>query len=172
MRYHAHMRPLALLLLLLPVTYSQSTKLPAFKEFATVEAFSGKPAAPVLRTPDQRMFRTMIREGAAKGPNFAGHYSIADWGCGAGCVTIVVVDAKDGRIYDAPFKDLSWSLVKYEGKIASNTPEFEPLEFYTDSRLLIARGCPEDENCASYFYEWVAPKFRLIRKVAATPIPQ
>jgi hypothetical protein len=47
-----------------------------------------------------------------------------------------------------------------------------PLEFYTDSRLLIARGCPGGENCASYFYEWVAPKFKLIRKVDAVPIPQ
>ena len=165
------MRPLALLLLRLPATYSQSPKLPTFKDFATAEVFSGKAAAPVLRTANQRMFRTMIRQGAAKGPNFAGHYTIADWGCGAGCVSIAVADAKDGRVYDAPFQALSWSLVKYEDKIASNAPEFAPLEFHSDSRLLIARGCPEDEHCASYFYEWAPPKFKLVRKVDATPMP-
>lgn len=170
------MRPkmlrLASLLLLACGMYPQSPQLPSFKQFPAVEVFSGKPAAPVLRTPNQRLFRTMIRQGAAKGPNFAGHYTIADWGCGAGCVSIAVVDAKDGRVFDGPFQGLSWSLVKYEGKYPSNIPEFVPLEFYTDSRLLVARGCPEDENCASYFYEWVAPKFKLIRKVGAVPIPQ
>jgi hypothetical protein len=109
------MRPktlrLASLLLVVPGIYSQGPKLPSFKEFATAEVFSGKPAAPVLRTPNQRLFRTMIRQGAAKGPNFAGHYSIADWGSGAGCVSIAVVDAKDGRVFDGPFEDMGWSPV-------------------------------------------------------------
>ena len=166
------MRFLAILLVLVTGIHPQSPKLPSFKEFQAAEGFSGKPAAPVLRTPNQRLFRTMIRQGAATGPNFAGHYTIADWGCGAGCVSIAVADAKDGRVYDGPFQALSWSMVKYEGKYPANTPEFVPLEFYTDSRLLIARGCPEEENCGSYFYEWVAPKFKLIRKVEAVPIPQ
>jgi len=166
------LRPLAILSLLVSAIYPQSSKLPSFKQFATAEAFSGKPAPPVLRTPNHHLFRTMIRLGAAKGPNFAAHYTIADWGCGAGCVSIVVVDAKDGRIYDGPFEDLGWSPVTYEGKYPSNVPEFVPLEFYTDSRLLIVRGCPGGENCASYFYEWVAPKFKLIRKVNGVPIPQ
>jgi hypothetical protein len=91
------MRFLAILLVLVTGIHPQSPKLPSFKEFQAAEGFSGKPAAPVLRTPNQRLFRTMIRQGAATGPNFAGHYTIADWGCGAGCVSIAVADAKDGR---------------------------------------------------------------------------
>ena len=37
-----------------------------------------------------------------------------------------------------------------------------PLAYKLDSRLLIARGCPEEENCGSYFYEWTGTKFKLI----------
>jgi len=151
---------------------SQSGKLPSFSDYPATETFSGKPAAPLFQTAGQRKFRTMIREGAAKGPNFAGRYTIADWGCGAGCVSIAVIDAKDGKVYDGPFQVLSWAMFTYEGKYKSNTPEFAPLDFDKGSRLLIARGCPEEETCASYFYEWVAPRFKLIRKVEATPILQ
>jgi hypothetical protein len=164
--------PLALLLSLVPAIYSQSPPIPSFAQFPAAPIFKGKPALPVLKTPNQRRFRTMIREGAAKGPNFAGHYTIADWGCGAGCVSIAVIEAKDGAVYDGPFQVLSWAMYKYEGQYPSNTPEFVPLDFHTESRLLIARGCPEEDNCASYFYEWVSPKFKLIRKMEATPIPQ
>ena len=169
---HLRIKPLALLPLAVSAIYSQSAPWPSFHQFRIAEVFSRKPAAPILRTPNQRRFRTMIREGAAKGPNFAGHYTIADWGCGAGCVSIAVVDAKDGTVCDGPFQVLSWAMFKYEGQYSSNTPEFVPLDFHIDSRLLIARGCPEEEKCASYFYEWVAPRFKLLRKVDATPIPQ
>ena len=47
---------------------------------------------PKLTTPEQRRFRTAIRQAAAKGPNFAGHFTIAAWGCGTGCIQFVVVD--------------------------------------------------------------------------------
>jgi hypothetical protein len=149
-----------------------SVQLPKFGDYQVTEIFKGPPAPPQLRRPADRLFRTKIREGAAKGPNFAGHYTIADWGCGAGCVSIAIVDAKDGRIHDAPFTALEWGmpLLKYEGKYAPNLDGFEPLQYKLESRLLIARGCPEEENCASYFYEWTGSKFKLIRKVAALSV--
>jgi len=148
----------------------QPAKFPTFQEYPAGEAFSGKPAAPILKTANQRMFRTMIRQGAAKGPNFAGRFTVAEWGCGGGCASIAVIDARDGTVYDGPFQSLSWSLFKYEGQYAANANDFAQLEYRKDSRLLIARGCPEDENCASYFYEWAPPKFKLLRKVPATPL--
>jgi len=140
---------------------------PAFEQFRVSETFSGKPAPPVLRTAADREFRTRIREGAPEGPNFAGHYTIVQWGCGAGCVSMALVDAKDGRIYPSPFKVLSWIMAEYESKLASNDDKFEPLMFQTNSRLLIARGCPEEDHCASYFYEWTGTKFNLLRKIPA-----
>lgn len=128
--------------------------LASFQNFPVNETFSGKPAAPILRTRNQRTFRTVIREAAAKGPNFAGHYTIAQWGCGGGCVSMAVIDAKSGRVTDGPFKIMT---------VQGSSDGREPLDFRIDSRLLIARGCPEEKNCASYFYEWTGTRFRLIR---------
>ena len=109
----------------------------------------------------------MIREGAAKGPNFAGHFTIADWGCGAGCVSIAVIDAKDGKVYSGPFQVLSWAMFKYEGRYSSNTPEFVPLDFHPDSRLLIARGCPGGSQLRVTYFCTSGRRleFKLIRKV-------
>src|SRR5208282_3369622 len=125
----------------------------------------GKPAPPKLIRPEDRLFRTRIREGASKGPNFAGHYTIAEWGCGSGCISIALVDAADGTVFKVPFDVLGWGmpLMEYEGRYAPNREGFAPLSYRLDSRLLIVRGCPEDQNCASYFYEWKGPQFKLIR---------
>ena len=138
-------------------------QLPRFEDYPVTDIYKGPPAPPKLRCPGDRLFRTRIREGAAKGPNFAGHYTIADWGCGAGCVSVAIVDAKDGRICDAPFQALAWGVPMMKDSV-------EPLAYKLDSRLLIVRGCPEEETCGSYFYEWTGTRFKLIRKVGAVSV--
>ena len=40
---------------------------PRFEEYRATEIFKGQPAAPVLTTSEQRMFRTRIREGVRNG---------------------------------------------------------------------------------------------------------
>jgi hypothetical protein len=146
----------------LTAVLAAQTSLPSFDRYpAAGPKFSGKPAPPVLKTAYERNFRTAIRDAAARGPNFAGHYTIAEWGCGAGCVSIVVVDAVNGAIHDGPFRNLSPS---------SDDPNIQPLEYRLPSRLLIARGCPEETACASYFWEWTGSAFSLVRKVPSTPL--
>ena len=54
-----------------------------------------------------------------------------------------------------------------EGKYSSDQDEFQPLDFRLESSLLIVRGCPEEKNCASYFYEWTGSLFKLVQKAAA-----
>src|SRR5713226_8033300 len=111
-----------LLLLFTTMSLAQNNALPAFEQFGVTEVFKGKPVAPQIRTPSQRMFRTMIREGAAKGPNFAGHYTIAEWGCGSSCVSIAIIDAKDGSVYDGPFGFLGFGMpLKYEERYSPTT---------------------------------------------------
>jgi hypothetical protein len=133
-----------------------------FEQFPAGEIFKGAPARPVLKTAGQRQFRTVIREAAGKGANFAGHYTIAQWGCGAGCISIALIDAKKGTVYDGPFAVLGWGWPQFgEGS--------EPLSFRADSRLLIVRGCPEEKNCGAYFYEWTGSSLKLIRKAPAGP---
>jgi hypothetical protein len=133
---------------------------PTFEQYKVSEKFTGKPAAPVLRTKMQRTFRTMIRDAVQNGVNFAGHYTLAEWGCGAGCVSMAVVDDKTGATFDGPFKLLGFDLsYDYGGE--------EQLEFRLDSRLIVVRGCPEEKDCGTYHYEWADGKFKLLRKTPA-----
>jgi hypothetical protein len=150
-------------------TQNSARGYPTFNEYPAGKIFKGKPAPLKLDQPGDRLFRTKIREGAAAGPNFAGHLSIAEWGCGTSCVSIAVVDAETGKIYSGPFGILGYgSALTYADVVESN---YEPLSYSLNSRLLIVRGCPEDANCASYFYEWRGSSFRLLRKIPAAPIP-
>jgi hypothetical protein len=45
-----------------------------------------------------QLYRTKIREGAARGPNFAGSYTVITWGCGTSCQILAVVDARTGQL--------------------------------------------------------------------------
>jgi len=79
-------------------------KRPRFEDYPVRDRFTGRPAKVNLNShPKARLFRTMLREGAKPGPNFAGHYTIVHWGCGSDCRMIAVVDARNGRVYFAPF---------------------------------------------------------------------
>ena len=132
-------------------------QIPTFGDFRTPEIFKGQAAKPVLRTARQKRFATQIRRQATLPANFGGHYKIAQWGCGSQCVSIAIVDLKTGGVYNGPFLILGYGIpYKYEG--GDDELQYEP-----SSRLLIARGCPEDKNCGTYYYEWKDDHFNQIR---------
>lgn len=73
------------------------------RKYPATERFQGKPAAVNLAShKDARTFRTRLREGAATGPNFAGHMTVILWGCGTSCQQVALVDARNGRVYFGP----------------------------------------------------------------------
>lgn len=43
-------------------------------------------------------FKTAINEAVEAGPNFAGKYAVAQWGCGTGCQGHAVVNVESGKI--------------------------------------------------------------------------
>jgi hypothetical protein len=155
--------------MLIMVAAAAQEQLPRFEDYRAAEIFKGKPAAPVLRTSDDRMFRTRIRRGAAEGPNFAGYLTIVVWGCGAGCIGAVVVDARNGKIHGMPFGAVAMSFMRYADGSTETDESFKRIEYKLDSRMLLIRGCPEQTNCGSYYYEWTGSAFRLIRKIPAAP---
>ena len=58
--------------------------------------------------PKAELYRTLITEKYNKlDVNFASYYVITTWGCGSGCVTGVMVDARDGVVYSMP-EDKDW----------------------------------------------------------------
>jgi hypothetical protein len=123
--------------------------------------FTGVLVDPKFATPGQRRFRTVIRDWARKGPNFAGHYAIAEWGCGTGCVQMAVVDLQSGDVYDGPFGVLP----RVSLCLGANTDEDNTGTFYRrDSSLFIVRGCPNFANCGTFYYDWTGTQFKLLRK--------
>ncbi len=85
-------------------SYAQS-KIPRFDQYPVFKKFFGKPASVNLRShPMARKYRTMLRQAVREdGINFAGHYIATTWGCGTQCQYVAIIDARNGKVYFAPF---------------------------------------------------------------------
>jgi hypothetical protein len=111
-------------------------------------------------------FRTRLREGAEKGVNFAGHYTLVAWGCGTGCLDVGIIDAKTGMVYFP--KELGGLGVWF----FSDNPDDEALQFKPNSRLLMLSGFPASEGNSDnpktglYYYEWTGTRLKLVKFVA------
>ncbi len=172
---------LAIMILLVPDVSLRGQHLniqkaiPRFEDYQVEASFHGKPAEPIV--PRRHAFRSRIVEGARKGPNCGGHYTIIEWGCGSGCVSFVIVDAVSGRLYyPIPFSALA---LPYQGTASGR--DYRGLEYHLNSALLIADGCPEDsetgesgergKNCGTRYYKWEQNRFVLIASLAAPSAP-
>lgn len=113
---------------------------PRFSDFPAEGAFHGKSAPADLKGGGAtREFRTRLREGAAAGPNFAGHYTVVSWGCGGGCGDWAIIDAQSGKVhFAATLRDVSLASVAPE--------EDEFLRFTRDSALLAVLGAPNEDE--------------------------
>jgi hypothetical protein len=145
---------------------SSAAKQPQFKDYPVDGTFSGVPSPPIFRTPGQRMFRNVIKDGLKKGPNFAGRFTVAEWGCGTGCVSIAVVDNYSGAVYDGPVGSLPHAAI-YLGPPPD--PSLTGVFYRQDSRLLVIKGCPNWRDCGAYYYEWRENSFILLKRDAILP---
>ena len=139
---------------------------PAFDQYLVSPPYIGPLAPPDVKShPLSRLFRTMIREGAKRGPNFAGRYTLVFWGCGSSCSSVAIVDARTGKVFHP----------KNLGTIDNINVAFDELEppdghlvkFRLDSKLLIViGGVNEDPSLRgiSYFV-WDHERLRRIRFV-------
>jgi hypothetical protein len=76
---------------------------PKFEDFTVSDVYRGRPAAVDLRSdPLARRYRTRLRQGAAKGASFAGHYAVVTWGCGTSCERFALVDVRTGKAWISP----------------------------------------------------------------------
>ncbi|MBK5295166.1 MAG: hypothetical protein JJE04_26265 [Acidobacteriia bacterium] len=159
------------LLLLALASLGQSQQLPTFERFRVARVNPGKPVTPYLRSEKDPIRREKIKEGAKAGTNFAGHFTIAEWECGATCRSMALIDTRNGTVHDGPFNTLGLLPgFLYEGKYRLEHLTATPLTYKIHSGLLIVRGCPENQekDCASYFYEWAGTRFKLLATVPAT----
>jgi hypothetical protein len=131
---------------------NQATSLavPHFEQYKVTKVYRGKPAVPVLRTPEDREYRTRIREGAKAGPNFAGHYTLIIIGCGTQCASFVVVDAVSGRVFSHAQKEYTCG------------PDFK-----VDSQLLTTDVCTGaiQKNCNRAFWRWTGTELKFLTRI-------
>ena len=123
------------------------------------------PAPPLLASREARLFRTVLRDAAAAGPNFAGHYTVAAWGCGAACTSAAIVDAVSGRVvFPDAIGDIAGSHVAGREPDGAE-PAYDSLRFRPDSRLLIVLGAPGEDDAREgvAFYVWTGYGLKLIR---------
>jgi hypothetical protein len=111
--------------------------------------------APAKITRPERIFRTLIRRGAALGPNFAGHYTFVDWGVGTGGRCWAIVDAKTGLVSNGGLKD--------EGCVTTEGDEDQEPRFKIDSRLLILSGHIGADRVGVAYYRWDGHRLNRLR---------
>lgn len=130
---------------------------PRFEDFQVVSKFRGQPAPVDLTSHREALsFRTRLQEGAAKGPNFAGHYTVVMWGCGTACQIMAVVDAGEGSVSFAPFTASEGASYRLDSRLfIANPPE---------KLKLIPKNYLAGQNISVEYYVWENKKLRLICK--------
>jgi hypothetical protein len=118
-----------------------------------------------LSSPEAFSYRTRLRAASQAPINFAGHFQIATWGCGAGCVTGAIVDAFTGRVTFLPS-------VSTEGMEAVMDENFNAFEFRNNSRLIVLSGkLTENSARGAHFFAWDGRFLIRVDTVPYTPPP-
>ncbi len=135
-----------------------------YSDYPAAQDFHGTPVAPDLSTPEARRFRTVLRSQAAQGPNCAGHFTLALWGCGSVCVTGAIIDARSGKVFFLPF-----AVSDAVNVVADPDPYLglQSISCQLDSELVVANGALNNDpkEVGMYFYRWHGGKLSLIHSV-------
>jgi hypothetical protein len=130
-----------------------SFKKPVSSDFPARARFTGKTVLPDFKGRDRDFnnFRTRIRNGMRDGPNFAGHYSLIQIGCGTGCTFVVIADNNTGRPASFPR--------------GGEDNMYLTLDYRRDSRLLAAQWLDsESDICVIEFFDFDRDKWTPISK--------
>jgi hypothetical protein len=152
---------LAMTCWLIPMTAQQN--LP-YNRYPVASAYKGVPVSAQPISKEAHGFRTVITEGAKKGPNFAGHYTVVTWGCGTACAQFAIVDAVTGKVFDTPFSGVSF------GNPQGGFFQQSGIHYQLNSSLLVIQGCPDEKDCAQHLYNWTGEKLEAVGSQPLTPM--
>jgi len=130
----------SLLLMAILSTEGRAATQPSFAHYPA-QAWSGKPARLQLADARSQEYAAILRKFARQKPNFAGHFVLATWGCGAGCVMGAAIDIETGAVAWLPFTVCCW-----------NAEVKEPLVFKARSRLLEVNGSRNEQGAGVHYY--------------------
>lgn len=146
------------LLLLCSVGATRAGSASTFGDYPASPVYRGPTATPVLRSAQDRRYRTMIRTAATgEKVNFAGHYILSAFGCGGGCLQVFALDARSGEVHWLPFT-VSWGP---EDKLFDT--EIMPLDYRVDSALVVVAGSRNEHGHGTYDYVFAHGQFRLLQ---------
>lgn len=107
-----------------------------FEDFPA-KIYTGKNARLKLDSPEVRAFRTRLKAAANDKPNFAGHYVLVTWGCGAQCEHGAAIDVTNGAVTFLPATVCCWE-------------DKEPLSYRPDSNLIVVGGVLDESTEDGY----------------------
>lgn len=132
------------------------------------------PLAPTRWQADagSRMFRTRLKDWGKERPNFAGHYTMAMWGCGTDCTMFMIIDVRTGKVHQ-PEVATNVAINVHEDLGVGGWHGAGSLRFRPDSRLLVLIGMPNEDTKQRgiSFYEWTGTRLKLIRRVPVAWYP-
>lgn len=132
-------------------------KAPSFAGYRVpVVQTAASPKLDLKSNPTAKMYRTLLKQEVFKGPNFAGHYRVAIWGCGTSCAMFAIVNLKTGRII-TPERFHATSTVYFGAEGQKVFPDSQSGDdvfgFRKDSSLIVILGdLDEDESREGAFY--------------------
>ena len=127
-------------------------KIPQFEAFAVDTVFRGIPAPVDFSSdPDAREYRTVLSRGAKLGPNFAGHLTVVERGCGSPCQVQTLIDARTGRLVGAVSTSLG-AIYRLSSRLLIANP--------SDSSGCYDVGCA---YCRPTYYLWSGNRLDRIR---------
>ncbi len=118
-----------------------------------------------------RMYRTVIRHEMSQGPNFAGHYRVAIWGCGSSCAQFAVVNLTTGKVVTVHGVDsVSGVHLGADDFLPGTDSGAWGFRFKRNSRLLVLVGTinEDDSKEGAFYYLLTREKLVLLHKTAAT----
>lgn len=127
---------------------------PQFEDFPVRTVYRGRPARVDFRSdPTARQFRTRLTQGAKEGPNFAGHYTVVEWGCGTNCGVSTIVDAITGKVYDGEGAERGTAFRLDSYLFIADPPHSPEGNAYPDNRT---------DTLPVRYYVWAHNKLQLI----------
>lgn len=146
-------------------------KAPAFTNYrTTVRQAISTAKLDLTSNPIARTYRTVLRLEMAEGPNFAGHFRVAFWGCGASCAMFAVVDLKTGKVITAKeFTSVLGTHLAADDFLPGTGSNGWGFRYERDSNLLVVLGDPDEDESRSGAYYFVLQGERL-RLVHTTPV--
>jgi len=130
-------------------------KAPAFGAYSTPTPEAFQIANFDLKSnPIANTYRTVLREQISEKPNFAGHYRLAYWGCGASCAMFAVLNLKTGKVITAKeFATVAGTHLYADDFLPGTLSDAWGFRYRNDSSLLVVLGSPdEDESRAGAYY--------------------